>query len=64
MEKEIQLGLSFREYINQFIKESGYGQKGFFVELKTGEYLDVEGYNKWIVEMKDNYSKYINNNER
>jgi len=48
------------EYLNQFIKESGYGPRGFFVELKTGEYLDVDGYNKWIVEMKENYNKTHN----
>lgn len=43
------------EYLNQFIKESGRGPRGFFVELKTGEYLELEEYNKWIVEMKENY---------
>jgi hypothetical protein len=48
------------EYLNQFIKESGRGPRGFFVELKTGEYLDIDGYNKWIVEMKENYNKTHN----
>jgi len=48
------------EHLNQFIKESGYGHRGFFVELKTGEYLDVDEYNKWIVEMKENYNKTHN----
>jgi len=43
------------EYLNQFIKESGRGPRGFFVKLKTGEYLELEEYNKWIVEMKDKY---------
>jgi len=52
--------IKFKEYLYQFIKESGHGPRGFFVELKTGEYLLVDEYNEWITKTKLEYEKSKN----